>query len=53
MHLSAAAVEADFGSEASSWKAGEKPNRAWWDYREAADAIRRAEQAFERAARRP
>lgn len=51
MHLSAAAVEADFGIEASSWKAGEQPNPAWWAYRNAADAIRRAEQELERGRR--
>lgn len=52
MHLSAAAVEADFGMLVSSWGPGEIPDPAWWAYRDALDGIRKAEQAFERARRR-
>lgn len=52
MHLSAAAVEADFGMSASSWERDERPNLAWWSYRDAAEAIRLAERLFEEARRR-
>ena len=52
MHLSAAAVEADLGMSASTWERGENPNPAWWSYRDAAEAIRRAERLIEEARRR-
>jgi hypothetical protein len=42
-HLSVAAVEAELGIAASGWKAGEVPNPAWWGYRNASEAIKRAE----------
>lgn len=51
MHLSAAAVEAEFGMAASSWEAGEQPVRAWWAYRNALNAIERAEREFKDATR--
>jgi len=52
MHLSAAAVEADFGMSASTWERGENPNPAWWSWRDAAEAIRKAERLIEEARRR-
>lgn len=51
MHLSAAAVEAEFGMKASSWKAGEAPDRAWWAYRSALRSIERAERELDDVAR--
>lgn len=51
-HLSAAAVEADLGMAASTWEGGESPKPAWWTYRDAGRAIRRAEQLLEEAKRR-
>lgn len=51
MHLSAAAVEAESGMAVSGWASGEMPVRAWWSYRNALDAIKRAEREFKDASR--
>jgi len=51
-HLSAAAVEADIGLDASEWKAGENPDPAWWSFRDAGNHIRQAEADLQDARRR-
>lgn len=52
MHLSAAAIEAEFGVAASGWKAGETPKTAWWRYNDALKWINRAKRDLEDAQRR-